>query len=62
MEGDRIVVRDVPGRHISRLGASLMTRVPVDQAVERIFARTNMDPANRHPAEPVAFEGWHHPQ
>lgn len=58
VEGDRILVRDFPGRHLSRLGVSLMTRVPVHDPVERILARTDSDPANRHPSEPASFEGW----
>ena len=37
LEGDCIVVRDVPGRHISRLGASLMTRGPIQSTQENFY-------------------------
>ncbi len=60
MEADRILVKDVPGRHISRMGDSLMTRIPVHEPVERILARTDSSPALRHPDEPATFDGWVH--
>lgn len=58
LDGDRIMVREVPGRDIHRMGESLMIRIPTDEAVERILSRTDSDPADRHPQEPDTFEGW----
>jgi hypothetical protein len=58
LDGDKIIVKDVAGRHINQLCESLMTRIPVDEAVERILSRTDADPARRHPNEPETFEGW----
>lgn len=58
LDANKIIVKDMPGRDITKLGESLMIRIPVDEAVERILNRTDSDPINRHPNEPETFEGW----